>query len=695
MNAKITANHVGRKAIVYVRQSTSGQVKDNLESQRRQYALAEHARALGFVGVDVIDEDLGRSGAGFADRPGFRRLLSAVCSGSVGAVLALEASRLARNDRDWSHLVELGAIAHCLLIDHDGVYDPRIVNDRLLLGVKGIMSEFEIATLRQRAIEAVRGKAARGELRVPLPPGLVYGPTGAIELVADTRVQHVIRLVLRKFREMGSVRQTMLWLQRDSLQLPTARVARGSGRTIEWGAPTYDRVHSTVTNPLYAGAYAYGRSSGETRIVDGVIRRTFGHARPMGSWHVLIRDHHPGYISWEDFLRNMAQLEENAFMKSTTGRKSGRGGRSLLSGLLRCRRCGHIVEVDYGRAGVRTIAFRCRRSHHTSGAELCLSFQGNHAERVVAEQVLRAVEGDAIDAAIEAAKHIAGKRGEERMALTLELEQARYGAQLAGRRHESVDPNQRLVAAELEARWNVALERVAAIEARLRDFDTKGELAIRVNESELRSLAAQLPVVWNLETTDMRLKQRIVRILIREIIADVDDKKNEVLLAIHWQGGRHTELRFPKTASGRTRRCTDDQTIALVRRMAGRWSDHAIATALNRIGSRTGSGNTWNVPRVCALRSRLSLPPCDPTRRDESVLTCDEAAQRLGISSQYLGQLLTKGIVQGTQIARKAPWIIDAKDLDLPEVRARLRALRRRRLRNQADDERNTRIPGL
>jgi DNA invertase Pin-like site-specific DNA recombinase len=278
MNTKITADHLGRKAVVYVRQSTSGQVRDHVESQRRQYALADHARSLGFVSIEVIDEDLGRSGTGFADRPGFRRLLGIVCAGSVGAVLALEASRLARNDRDWSHLVELGAISRCLLIDHDGVYDPRVVNDRLLLGLKGIMSEFELATLRQRALEAVRGKAARGELRVPLPAGLAYGATGAIELVADTRVQHAIRLLLSKFHEIGSVRRTLLWLRREGLQLPVTRVTRQSGRSIEWVAPTYHRVHAAVTNPFYAGAYAYGRSSAKTQIVDGSIRRTSGHA---------------------------------------------------------------------------------------------------------------------------------------------------------------------------------------------------------------------------------------------------------------------------------------------------------------------------------------------------------------------------------------------------------------------------------
>jgi len=694
MSAKITADHLNRRAMVYVRQSTPGQVKEHLESQRRQYALADHARSLGFADVEVIDDDLGRSGAGFATRPGFRRLLGAICSGKVGGILALEASRLARNDRDWSHLVELGAIAHCVLIDHDGVYDPRLVNDRLLLGLKGIMSEFELATLRQRALEAVRGKAARGELRIPMPAGLVYGPTGKIELVTDTRVQQVVRLVLGKFRELGSVRQTLLWFRREGLELPTTRVTRQSGREIAWVPPTYDRVHAVITNPFYAGAYAYGRSGGKTEIVGGCIRRTSGHSKPMQAWQVLIPGHHHGYIGWDEFQRNMSLLEENAFIRSTTARKSGRGGRSLLSGLLRCRRCGHILDVNYGRAGITSIGFRCRRSHHVNGAEWCISFHGNHVEAAVEAQVLSAVEGDAIDAAIEAAKRSAEKRTEQREALSLELEQTRYEAHLAGRRHEKVDPEQRLVAAELEARWNVTLERVAAIEARLRDFDVTGEVSLRVDENELRALASQLPNVWRDDATDMRLKQRIVRILIREIIVDVDDRAKEVVLVIHWDGGRHTELRLPTTPRGRTRRCTDEDSIALVRRMAACWSDHAIATTLNRIGSRTGNGNTWTDARVRALRSRLNLPACDPQRRDPMVLTCNEAAKRLGISPQYLGQLLTRGLIPGTQIAPGTPWIIDAKQIESPEARATLRALSQRR-RNRTADDRNARIPGL
>ena len=295
MRAKITADHLERTALVYVRQSTPGQVRDHLESQRRQYALAEVARELGFRHVETIDDDLGVSGSGFAERPGFQRLLTTVCSGTAGAVLALEASRLARNDRDWSQLVELGAITKVVLIDHDGIYDPRLVNDRLLLGLKGIMSDFELATLRQRALEAQRAKAQRGELWMHLPVGLVYGPTGAIERDPDVRVQQAIQLVLQKFDELGSTRQVLLWLRRERLSLPVTRQVQGERET-EWASPNYTRVHGIITNPFYAGAYVYGRSESRTTIVDGRIRRSSGHAVAVDQWPVVIPDHHPGTL---------------------------------------------------------------------------------------------------------------------------------------------------------------------------------------------------------------------------------------------------------------------------------------------------------------------------------------------------------------------------------------------------------------
>jgi hypothetical protein len=412
----------------------------------------------------------------------------------------------------------------------------------------------------------------------------------------------------------------------------------------------------------------------------------------MDQWEVLIQDHHPGYIDWQRFLRNLSMLEENAYMKPDTGRKAARGGRSVLSGLLRCRRCGHTLQVSYSGSDSSTPAFRCTRRHHQQGSGWCVSFSGKRVEDVVVAQILDAVSGSAIEAAIEAASRVNEQRFQQREALALELEQARYEAQLASRRYDRVDPDMRLVAAELEMRWNKALERVGMLEIRVADFDRSQPEQEQVDERLLRSLATNLPVVWNDEATDMRLKQRIARVLIREIIADVDDDSQEVILTVHWRGGRHTETRVARSSRGRTRRCTDDDAIELVRRMAGRWSDHAIATQLNRLGWQTGTGKNWTDARVRALRSRLCLPAADGST---ALLTCKEAAKRLGISAQYLGMLLSRGVVPGTQIAPGTPWWIDENVLDSQEVRAALAALRSRRPVKRTYGNRNLVIPGL
>jgi excisionase family DNA binding protein len=425
------------------------------------------------------------------------------------------------------------------------------------------------------------------------------------------------------------------------------------------------------------------------------VRKTSGHLKPVDRWEVLIEDHHPGYIDWKRYMRNVLILEENAYMKPATGRKSARGGRSLLSGLLRCRRCGHTLQVSYRGNDSTSSAFRCARGHHRKGSDWCLSFGGKRVEEVVASQVLQAIESKAIDAAIEASHRAEQKRLDQRNALVLELDQARYEAQLAARRYERVDPDMRLVAAELEARWDRALERVREIQARVASFDARASEKSDVDERALRALANDLPALWHDEETDMRLKQRIVRIIVHEIIADVDDATNEIVLLIHWQGGRHTEVRVPKSVSGRTRRCNDDDAVELVRRMAGRWSDDAIAGQLNRLGWQTGTGNNWTRARVRSLRSRLDLPAFNPELRDHSMLTAKEAARRLGISKSYLGQLLARGVIPGTQLAPGTPWWVDAEVLESNEVREALRALSQRRPVRRKSSNPTLRIPGV
>jgi DNA invertase Pin-like site-specific DNA recombinase len=691
MNEKIRPDHLERAAYVYVRQSSLQQVRHHREGQQRQYGLADRAREVGFARVVVIDDDLGVSGTGRQTRPGFGRLLTAVCEGTVGAVFALEASRLARNNRDWHHLIDLCGMTETVLVDDDGIYDPRLINDRLLLGLKGIMSDFEMATLRQRALEAQRTKAQRGELWMHLPVGLVYGPTGAIELDPDIRVQQAIRLVLQKFDELGSTRQVLLWLRGERISVPVTRGGK-HGRSTEWALPNYARVHAIITNPFLAGAYVYGKSESRTRIVDGRIRRTSGHDLALDQWQVVIPDHHPGYLEWASYRRHLSMIESNAYMKPGA-RKSARGGRSLLAGLLRCRRCGHTLQISYSGRDSASPNVRCLRRHHQTGAAACVSCSGKVVDDAVSQQILQAIAPQAIDAAIAAAQRAGERHREQRQALQLELDQARYDAQLAARRYEHVDPAQRLVAAELEARGNAALERVREQEARLASFDARTVPAQEVDARALQALAQDLPALWNDAATDMRLKQRIVRILIQEIIIDIDDASRAIVLVMHWQGGRHTELRVATPWSGRTKRCTDAEAIVLVRRMAGRWNDDAIAMQLNLLGWRTGTGNHWTRMRVRELRSRLDLPACDPTQ--PAWLTAKGAAKHLGISPAYAGLLLKRGVIPGTQAVPGSMWWVDPAALDSPQLRETLRALSERRRVQRSDDDRTLRIPGL
>jgi DNA invertase Pin-like site-specific DNA recombinase len=326
---KLTPEHLQRRAIVYVRQSTVIQVLHNRESQLRQYNLAGYARELGFVEVETIDEDLGRSGSGLIERPGFQRLVTEVCEGQVGAVFCLEASRLARNGRDWHHLIELCGLVGAVVIDSEGIYDPRVINDRLVLGLRGTMSEFELSIFRQRSVEAIRQKAKRGELRFGLPVGLYWGVAGKIELDPDVRVQDAVRLVFRKFQELESARQVLLWFQEQQITLPAVGYEE-STRQIYWKRPLYSRVLAILQNPMYAGAYAFGRTEARTKVIAGRPQQTSGHQKPRERWMVLIHDHHPGYISWEQFELNQKTLAENAHMKSRMGRQRGRGGPSLL-----------------------------------------------------------------------------------------------------------------------------------------------------------------------------------------------------------------------------------------------------------------------------------------------------------------------------------------------------------------------------
>lgn len=675
-NAKLTAEHLKRRAIVYIRQSTPIQVSHNLESQRRQYALADQARQLGFQQVEVIDEDLGRSGSGQVERPGFARLVAEVCTGGVGAVFCVEASRLARNGRDWHHLIELCGLVRALVVDPDGVYDPGLLNDRLLLGLKGTMSEFELNLLRQRCQEAIRQKARRGELQFALPVGYRWAPNGKVEMDPDRRIQQAIELVFAKIIEFGSARQVLLWFRGERVSLPAVMYGE-SGRELVWKLPVYNTIWHMLRNPMYAGAYAFGKTEARTRVVAGRARKTIGHSKSLDNWTVLIRDHHPGYITWEQFERNQTLLADNAHMKSRMEPKAGRGGRSLLAGLLRCRRCGRMLHVAYSGKRPGVPRYHCRGAHLNHGVAWCISFGGLRPDQAIAAEVLKAVGGNAVDAAVEAATRIAEQRSQQRRAIVLELEQAQYEARLAARRYETVDPDNRLVAAELESRWNAALRKVSEVEDRVRQIDTASQGSAKIPDKEtLLSLAQDLPALWNAETTDMRLKQRITRILIEEIVVDVDDSTREIVMMIHWAGGRHSELRVKKNLTGHHSRRTILEAIEIIRQMAGRFPDDQIAATLNRLGLKTGSGNNWVELRVRTARNYHELPSYDPKLR-QNILTLEEASDRLGVSHKIVRRLIDSKMIPASQVVPLAPWEIPAEAIQSEQVLREIAAVKR------------------
>jgi len=696
MNPKITPDHVSRTAVVYVRQSTMAQVTGNLESQRRQYDLAKAAEAAGFASVTVIDDDLGRSGSGTMQRPGFERLVAMVCSGEVGAVYCIEASRLARNGRDWHHLIDLCALAGALVIDPDGAYDPRIVNDRLLLGLKGTMSEYELSLMRQRGIAARDSKAKRGEFRFMLPPGFCWNEAGKIEIDPDQHVADTIRLVFAKFRELGSARQVFLWLRSADIKMPIV-LRNVDVCKLVWKSPAYHSVMQILHNPLYAGAYAFGRRAQRTHIVDGRARKVSGFAKPRDEWNVLLRDNHPGYISWQEFEDNQNLLLENAHMKKNCARKSARGGRALLTGLMRCGRCGRMMRVFYGMGKGNAHRYQCRGDDAHVGAGLCIGIGGVRVDRAVALQILEAVSHRAVEAAIFASDQVERSQKDIIAAVERELEAARYEASLAGRRYELVDPQKRHVARELEARWNNALERMAGLERRIEELSAISATRPKIDRARLLQLAHDLPVAWNAPSSDTRTKQRLIHILVQEIVCNLDDATNEAVLLIHWTGGRHTEVRVPRVKTGRYPSDMAPTAVEVIRKLAGHWPDRELAVSLNRMRCKTNDGETWTTVRVREMRERLGIPDYDPSKADGQVISLMKAAERLGICVGSVKNLVLKGILPATQIMPGSPWLVPVEALTSEAVRIGVQRViaRRPQFYEQYQYDKLIRLPGI
>ena len=658
---KITAEHLARSACVYIRQSTADQLTHNHESRRRQYGLADRARQLGWTMVDVIDDDLGRSGGGVS-RPGFERLLATICAGSVGAVLAIEVSRLARNGRDWHTLIEFCGLVGTIIVDEDGIYDPRHPNDRLLLGMKGTMSELELSLFRQRSQEALKQKARRGALILGVAAGYLKVGRDRVEKNPDQRVREALQLVFSKFAEFQSARQVHIWLRDEGIELPV-KSRKGEAQGIVWRLPAYNIVHNILTNPIYAGAYAFGRTTSRVSVVNGRKRIRRGVQRPMAEWDVLIKDHHEAYITWDAFERNQRVIANNATgMSSAKVRGAVRQGELLLAGLLRCGHCGRKLHVHYSGTIGR---YHCSGARANHGTARCISISGLSIDSAISKEVLRVLQPLGVDAAVKAIEAQRSETSDAQRQLELSLHQARYEATHARRQFDAVDPANRLVAGELERRWNESLQTVHRLEGEIAAVIARKPPPLGDAERrQLMQLGADLKSAWAHPAATAATRKRIVRTALNEIVVRRDGAMIHAVL--HWQGGSHTALQVKQrlNAVGRHNPRIPDDTIALVRDLARLMPDRQIARLLNRSGKTTGHGNGWSEQRVRGFRKHHQIEVFrDGEWAERGEITLEAAAEIVGVCTMTALRMLRRGDLKGRQVCVGAPWAIKADDV--------------------------------
>ncbi len=664
MKNKIKAEHISRQACVYVRQSTSGQVIHHRESQRLQYGLVKRAKEMGWskARIQVIDSDLGTTASGCVDRSGFQELLSFVCKGKIGAIFSTEASRLARNGREWHTLLEICAIMNTVLVDQESVYDPNLSNDRLLLGFKGEMSSMELSLLRERSQAAIKEKARRGELYLTVPAAYVKTENNQLKKSPDKRIQEMIDLVFTKFREYGTMTQVYKWLLEEKVEIPAVFNGKGE-RRIGWKLPTKNTILRILDNPIYAGAYAYGRTKTEITFEDGRKRLRKGIRKAQEDWDVLKLDHHEGYITWEEYQYNMETLTQNTNKKRPVVKGSVRGGEALLGGLLRCGHCGRKLLVKYQGRNASHKRYDCNNRQDSKGDKRCISFGGFRVDRAVTEQLFKVLSPLGLEASIKAIKKINNESGTLRRHRELELDQARYEALRAKRQYNAVDPDNRLVAATLEKDWNDALVLVVKLEKMINTLAESIPQLSADEEAQIRELSHDLPRVWNHFSIPPDIKKRIIRTVIKEVVVYLEDQK--IKLIIHWEGGEHTKLEVLKNKSGESPLRTDVETKKIISELARIMPDKHMVAFLNRIGKTTAKGHTWNPVRLRAFRNNNNIPVYrEGERQEREEFTVDEASAKLGIGSTKVWRLIQHKFLPARQVCRGAPWIISKKDLE-------------------------------
>jgi len=671
---KIKPEHLSRKAIVYLRQSTDKQVRQNKESQNLQYEVAERMRALGWEQVELINTDLGSSAAiASARRDGFERVLSSVALGEVGIVGSREVSRLSRTDKDWCRLLEVCQIFGTLIADEQQVYDLNYLDDQLVLGIKGTLSVVELKILRQRLQAGQESKARRGELFKRLAVGFARDPAGKVVFHPDRRVCEAIQLVFVKFREHWSVRQTFRWFRDHDVELPANPI---QGTQLVWKIPTQSLIRDILRNPFYAGAYVWGRRPMTTLLVDGRLEKRQAAMRRAEDCRVFIPNHHVGYIDWATYEENQRMIRRNSVNwpgdESMTAIRAGQG---LLVGLLRCGHCGRKLYVRYWGGRGTNARYLCK-GDYDDGGQYCLGFGGASVDRRLGQELLQVICPLGVEASLQALEELSAGDTAQRAALSRQLEQLEYEAKKAFEQYDAVDARNRLVAGELERRWNEKLEEIETTKQRLSSLHGKRYSLSSEEEARIRAMGENFAETWESDLCSPTLKKMIFRTAMEEILVRTDEEKKTLEFTIHWKGGAHSRLTMerPRPATEIT---TPLEGLEIIRRMAVRHGDDQIASVLNRLGYSTGKGKRWNQNRVATARRNYAITGQKRALADPEKVSLNEAARVCGVSSRTIQRLVESGLLKSEQAVPRAPWEIRRADLDTEPIRSIIRRLLR------------------
>lgn len=687
---RLTTAHRAKLAYIYVRQSSVNQVRHHQESTELQYRLVDRAVGLGWPRerVHVIDEDLGKSGAGSAERHGFQKLIAEIGLGNAGLVVSLDASRLARNNRDWHQLLELCSLFGVIIADGERLYDPGAYHDRLLLGLSGIMSEAELHQIRMRLHQGERQKAGRGELRLPVPAGLAHDRSGAIILNPDEEVQARMALVFAKFRDLQSARAVMRYLRANGLPLPVRPVLGPAPHEVVWREADSARVRHILQNPAYAGAYVYGRRRQDP------CRRRPGSTRSgtvkvaIAEWEVCLRGAHPGYISWEEFMANQRRLADNVSRPEAGCSGAPRKGCALLQGIAVCGRCGRRMSLRYTGLNGDYPVYCCRADRDQSAAPLCQEVRALPVDVLMEQVLFAALTPDRVALAVAALDQLEeeGRHLEKQWALR--RERARYEAERARRQYDAVEPENRLVARSLERIWEEKLRGVEAVEQEYEHWRGKEPLVLsQADHAALRALGETLPRVWHAPTTTAIERKRLLRFVVREVALDQKRAHGQVWLKVLWQTGAASEHCLQRRVhTYRDYADLDRLRQRITELNAVGKMDKEIADILNQEGFRAARGCRFQGENVWLLRTRWGIATvkingvaANPMRWPDGSYSVQGAAAVVGVTPQTIFDYLANGLLVGRQLVKGQPWQIDLTDDRIRYLRDRLQRTRRSR----------------